>query len=90
MPNLADYAAAGVERLIGLVEDLVLVESPTDDPAGIERAQRLLEAHFRDAGAQTELVPGRDGYGPHLLARAGQGPSQLLVIGHARTDALPA
>lgn len=83
--QLVDYAGAHVEPLVDLLEDLVLIESPTDDPAAVERAQRFLEAHFHDVGAETEMVPGRDGYGPHLLVHAGDGPERVLVVGHVDT-----
>jgi len=82
---LLDQASQRVERLLGFIEELVLIESPTDDPAGVERAQRLLEARLREVGAGVEIIPGRDGYGPHLLARAGQGDGQVLVVGHVDT-----
>ena len=86
MPHqLVDFAAGRVEPLLDVIEELVQIESPTDNPAGVARAQALLVGGFRDAGAEVELVEGRDGYGPHLLAHAGEGAEQVLAIGHVDT-----
>jgi glutamate carboxypeptidase len=86
MPHeLVDFAASKTEALIGFLDELVAIESPTDNPSGVGRAQSLLASRFQDAGAHIELLPGGEGFGPHLLARTGEGRAQVLVIGHVDT-----
>ena len=86
MPHdLVDFAASRTGALLASLEELVRIESPTDNPAGVEKAQSLLASHLRDAGAEVETIPGSDGFGPHLLARTGAGPDQVLVVGHMDT-----
>lgn len=86
MPHpLVDFAGSRTESLLALLEELVAIESPTDNADGVAAAQGVLAGRFQDAGAVVELVAGQDGFGPHLLARAGEGMDQVLVIGHVDT-----
>ncbi|WP_240789910.1 M20 family metallopeptidase [Roseomonas sp. HF4] len=63
------------------------IESPTNDPAGVNRVADHAEALLRGLGATIERTPGHDGYGDILVGRVPgteDGPS-LLLLGHMDT-----
>ena len=63
------------------------IESKTDEPAGMAAMMAEAERDFRAAGLITERIPGHDGFGDHLRARApwgGDGPG-VLVLCHLDT-----
>jgi glutamate carboxypeptidase len=76
-----------------LLEELrgwVAHETPTTDPAAIEGLLDRAEAELRAVGAVVERVPGRDGFGGHLVARTPADPAHgnrkpVLVSGHLDT-----
>ena len=75
------------EALLDAVRGWVEIESPTNDPAGVNRVADLVEGKLRAIGAAIERTPGRDGYGDILIGRVpGQesGPG-LLLLGHMDT-----
>ena len=75
------------EALLDAVRGWVEIESPTNDPAGVNRVADLVEGKLRTIGAAIERTPGRDGYGDILIGRVpGQeaGPG-LLLLGHMDT-----
>ncbi len=62
-------------------------ESHTADVEGVNAMMTLAEAAYWEAGAQVERIPGRDGYGDHVIARSpwgGDGPG-ILVLSHLDT-----
>lgn len=64
----------------------VEIESHTADLAGVQAMAAEVEGAYRALGAATERVPGRDGYGDHLIARApwNDGPG-ILILSHLDT-----
>jgi glutamate carboxypeptidase len=75
-----------LDELRGWVEH----ETPTTDAAAIDALLDKAEAALRAAGAVVERVPGRDGFGGHLVARtpanAAHGNRKpVLVAGHLDT-----
>jgi len=76
-----------------LLEELcgwVLQETPTTDPAAINALADRAEAALREAGAEVERIPGRDGYGDTLVARTPVNPAHgnrppILIAGHLDT-----
>jgi glutamate carboxypeptidase len=75
-----------LEELRGWVE----IETPTTDPAAINRLMDRAEAELRAAGAVVERIPGRDGFGDQLVARTPEGFARgngrpVLVAGHLDT-----
>ncbi len=62
-------------------------ESHTADVEGVNAMMTLAESAYTKAGAQVERVPGRGGYGDHVIARSpwgGDAPS-ILVLSHLDT-----
>jgi glutamate carboxypeptidase len=75
-----------LQELRGWVEH----ETPTTDPAAINGLLDKAEAELRAVGAEVERIPGRDGFGDHLVARtpanAAHGNRKpVLVAGHLDT-----
>ena len=73
------------EKLLEELRGWVEIETPTTDPAAVNRLMDRAEAGLREVGAGLERVPGQGGYGDNLIARtAGEG-SPLLVVVHLDT-----
>ncbi|WP_159998618.1 M20 family metallopeptidase [Roseomonas sp. 18066] len=75
-----------LEELRGWVE----LETPTTDPAAINRLIDKAEAELRAVGAVVERIPGRDGFGDQLMAKTPEGFARgngkpVLVSGHLDT-----
>ncbi len=76
---------AGSEELLGELRTWVELETPTTEPASVNRLMDIAERDLRAAGADLRRIPGRDGYGDNLLARTpGQG-KPVFVAGHLDT-----
>ena len=75
------------EALLAGINRWTAIESKSDAPEGIAAMMAEAERDFRAAGLLTERIPGRDGYGDLLRARApwcGDGPG-ILVLCHLDT-----
>ncbi len=73
------------ERLLEELRGWVETETPTTDPASVNRLVDRAEAELRGVGAAVTRVPGRDGFGDNLVARTpGEGPA-VMVAGHLDT-----
>ena len=73
--------------LLAGINRWVAIESKSDEAEGIAAMMAVAERDFRAAGLMTERIPGRDGFGDHLRARAawgGDGPG-VLVLCHLDT-----
>lgn len=62
-------------------------ESPTSDAPSVNRMLDLVAQEFADVPAALERIPGRDGLGDTLIARAGKanGQKPILVLSHVDT-----
>ncbi len=73
--------------MVGLLEQLALAESPSDDPAAVASALAILASELKQSGMTVRRLPGRTSAGM-LFARptgyARRGPLQLL-LGHCDT-----
>lgn len=89
-----DYCAGQRDWLLDFIEALVAIESPSDDPIAVNRCGAELAARLSALGAEvTRLPPLTPGLptvalakaGDHLRASFGQGPRQILLLGHFDT-----
>jgi glutamate carboxypeptidase len=95
MPHpLLGYCAGQRDWLLDFVEALVAIESPSDDPLGVNRCGAELAARLSALGGEvTRLPPSTPGLptvavakvGDHLRASFGQGSRQILLLGHFDT-----
>ncbi|WP_454851185.1 M20 family metallopeptidase [Rhizobium binxianense] len=64
-------------------------ESPTRDVEGLTRLIGMISEEYAPLGAEVEVIAGRDGHGPHLLARLpaaeASGNRGILVLSHVDT-----
>jgi glutamate carboxypeptidase len=76
-------------RMLDGIRDWVLHESPTDAPERVSALAAKIGAEIAAAGAATEIVPGRDGRGDHLIVRSpwrdGGNGTGILVLSHLDT-----
>ena len=61
------------------------LETPTTDPASVNRLMDLAEGELARAGAALTRIPGRDGFGDNLIARTPGEGKPVLVAGHLDT-----
>jgi glutamate carboxypeptidase len=74
-------------NLLAELRGWVEIESPTTVPEAVNRMVDHVERAYRDVGARLERIPGRDGFGDHLIARSSWGTSNrgILVLSHLDT-----
>src|SRR5579883_3107389 len=73
------------ERLLLELSGWVKLETPTTDPAAVNRLMDVAESELTLAGARVTRIPGRDGYGDNLIARTPGEGKPILVAGHLDT-----
>ncbi|WGF89178.1 M20 family metallopeptidase [Marinivivus vitaminiproducens] len=75
----ADTMLAGIRRWVE-------IESHTPDHEGMAAIMALVEGSYAGAGARTERIAGRDGFGDHIVARSPWGSGKgVLVLSHLDT-----
>lgn len=75
------------EEILAGILRWIRIESPTYDPAAVNRMMDAAADEMSVLGAEIERIPGRDGYGDCLRATVGgerDGPG-ILVLGHLDT-----
>lgn len=81
-----------LEEIVTGIQRWISIESPTDVPEAMARMAAQVQDDYESIGARVERIPGRDGFGDHLLvtddrhctpARA-SGPG-ILVLSHLDT-----
>jgi glutamate carboxypeptidase len=75
------------DEILAGIREWVEIESPTTDAAAVNRMVDKVQADFAGIGARLERIPGRDGFGDHLLVTSpwgGDGPG-ILVLSHLDT-----
>ena len=78
------YCAAQRQWLLDFIDELVSIESPTDDIEALNRCGAALQARLETLGAVvTPVRP--SGAGDHLRASFGSGDRQVLLLGHFDT-----
>ena len=84
MSSFLDYCLANHDWLLELIESLVAIESPSDDPAAVNRCGAELASRLESMGGHLTRVPSATA-GDHLRASFGSGPRQVLLLGHFDT-----
>ena len=84
MSSYLDYCLANHEWLLEFIEALVAIESPSDDPAAVNRCGDELASRLESMGAAITRIPSSTA-GDHLRAAFGSGPRQILLLGHFDT-----
>ena len=82
--SLLEYCRANRDWLLEFVEALVAIESPSDDPAAVNRCGAELAARLESIGGRVTHVPSATA-GDHLRIGFGSGPRQILLLGHFDT-----
>jgi glutamate carboxypeptidase len=82
--------AKAVFDTAGMLDEIrswVEIETPTTAPAAVNRLVDLVEHSYAGTDAQLERIPGRDGFGDHLIARSSWGTANrgILVLSHLDT-----
>jgi glutamate carboxypeptidase len=78
------FYAARADRMLGELEALVRMESPSRDADAIRDVAAWLAAELARVGATAELVEDHPN-GPNLVARYGEGDRPVLLVGHTDT-----
>src|SRR6478735_1917714 len=73
------------QALLDELATWVAMETPTTDPAAVNRLMDLAEGELARAGAALTRIPGRDGFGDNLIARTPGNGKPVLVAGHLDT-----
>ena len=88
------YCTGQRDWLLEFIEALVAIESPSDDPQAVNRCGAELAARLSALGATVTRLPSATAHlrqgsgaqaGDHLRASFGQGPRQILLLGHFDT-----
>ena len=82
--SFLDYCLANHDWLLELIETLVASESPSDDPAAVNRCGDELASRLEALGGHITRVPSATA-GAHLRAGFGAGSRQILLLGHFDT-----
>lgn len=77
---------------VGTSEDLlaelsiwVRMETPTTDAAAVNLLMDIAQHELSEVGATLTRIPGRDGFGDHLIARTPGTGAPILLAGHLDT-----
>ncbi len=87
MHPILDYLQTRQPDMVALLKELVLMETPSTDPASQQPIRQRLKDEFEARGYRVTLVPGRTSGGQLYAApaaRRGALPAQLL-LGHCDT-----
>ena len=83
-PIFLDYCVANRDWLLELIEALVAIESPSDDPVAVNRCGAELASRLEAIGGEVRRIPSAQA-GEHLRASFGNGSRQILLLGHFDT-----
>ncbi len=86
MPTLRAFCDDHHDWLVRVLAELVRLESPTTDPAAVDRCGERLAERLREMGGTVERIPSPTS-GAHLRATFGAGPParQVMLLGHFDT-----
>jgi glutamate carboxypeptidase len=78
------FCRANADWLLEFVEELAVLESPTDDKGAVDRCGQKLAERLNQLGAVVSSFS-TSGVGDQLMATFGSGPRQILLLGHIDT-----
>ena len=86
MPTLREFCNSRREWLIGVLSELVRLESPTTEPAAVDRCGERLAQRLGEMGGAVERIPSPTS-GAHLRATFGSASAarQVMLLGHFDT-----
>lgn len=84
MHSFLDYCLANHDWLLEFIESLVAIESPSDDREAVNRCGAELAGRLAAIGGEVTRVSAAAA-GDHLRVGFGQGPAQILLLGHFDT-----
>lgn len=84
MRAFLDFCLANHDWLLEAIESLVAIESPSDDPAAVNRCGAELARRLEAMGGKVTRVASPTA-GDHLRASFGSGSRQILMLGHFDT-----
>lgn len=84
MEKILNYLHDRQEDMIGTLEELVMLESPTNDRTAVNAVADFLADAFARLDAQVERLP-QTAFGDHLRVTWGVGERQVLLLGHMDT-----
>jgi glutamate carboxypeptidase len=84
MSQLLNYLKAHREAMTEALGELVLLESPSHEREEVNKVADYLARAFGDQGANVERIP-QAAFGDHLRVTWGDGPRQILLLGHMDT-----
>src|SRR5262245_26706139 len=86
MPSFVDCQVDS-DAILGDIERITRIESPTSDPAGVNRVLDVVAAWFEGTGAQIERKKISDRLGDLLCVRCHPGQTEpgILVLSHVDT-----
>ena len=82
--RLLDWTSAQQTWMRQTIEALVRLESPSEDKAAVDRCGLELASRLESIGARVETIEQSE-RGDHLRASVGDGPAQILLLGHFDT-----
>ena len=84
MSKMLEYLLDREEAMIETLGQLVMLESPSNDPAAVNSVGNHLAQAFGALGASVERIP-QTAFGDHLRVSWGKGDRQILLLGHMDT-----
>lgn len=84
MAAYLDFCLANHDWLLELIESLVAIESPSDDPAAVNHCGAELASRLEAMGGTITRISSATA-GDHLRASFGSGARQVLMLGHFDT-----
>lgn len=84
MRQLLDFSIANQDWLLELIESLVAIESPSDDPHAVNRCGAELAKRLEAIGGKVTRIASPTA-GDHVRASFGTGTRQILMLGHFDT-----
>lgn len=84
MSQVLTYSLACQEAMTQLLEELVMLESPSSERAAVNAVAETLAGAFGQLDAEVERLP-QAAFGDHLRVSWGEGDRQILLLGHMDT-----